>query len=309
MLNSIQLYGRSHQKAFSKGWRFLWHKPMIGCMTLFIIAWMFFLPALLWLITENIDGLTKQWKQSGHMLMYLKQPMDEEQQREVLSQIKKIPGVAKAVLTTPAEGLVALEQQAGMAELGTYLTDNPLPAVIEVTPSAEQLQTASAVKLFYQTLAQHFAVEQVQFDQDWMQKVYTGVGLFSHLVMLLTVLLGMLSILVINYTLRFVLLEKRDEICVYTLVGAPFAYILRPFLYSGMLYALIGFCLAIVFLQGVTHYLTINLAQWMQTYHINYCFTDFSLQKYLIFLILALFLGWVGARLAVARKIVFLDAL
>lgn len=306
MLASLRLYRQRHQQAFRKSWQMLWKKPVTCVMTVMVMAMIFLLPAFLWFVMNNMNAWSGQWKQSGHILLYLKPTLSAPQQQQTLMRVRSMFGVQAATMTTPAEGLSAMEQQAGMQGVQAYLADNPLPAVIEITPSG-QLQSASAVQQLYTDLSHLTEVDTAQFDQDWMQRVYSGIDAMSQAAMGLACFLGFLVILIVSYTLRFVLQERREEIQVLTLVGAPFGYILRPFLYAGILYGLGGAIVCFLMLQGVMAYVVQSSNQWMQVYHLDYSLQMFSAKQHLILLMIALCLGWLGARCAVVRNIVFLD--
>jgi len=307
MLTNHQSYLRYHQQALLQSWQMLWQKPVTFFMTVTVMAVIFLLPACLWFMLNNLGPWTGQWKQSGHILLYLKPALSSAQQQATLEQVQGVLGVETANMTTPAEGLLAMEKQAGMQGIHAYLADNPLPAVIEVTPSG-QLQTATAVEQLFSHLADFSAVDTAQFDQDWIQRVYSAVQVMAHFSIIFSGFLSFLVVLIVTYTLRFVLQEKRAEIEILSLVGAPFAYILRPFLYAGLLYGLGAALLALLMLQGVTMYVIQYIQQWMHVYHMDYPLQVLSAKQQLIFLTIALCLAWLGARFAVVRNIVFFEA-
>ena len=306
MLTHLSGYLRYHQQALCQSWQMLWQKPLTCFMTVTVMAVIFLLPACLWFLMNNLGPWTGQWKQSGHILLYLKPALSSAQQQATLVQVQGILGVKTASMTTPGDGLLAMEQQAGMQGIHAYLADNPLPAVIEVTPSG-QLQTATAVEQLYAHLSHLSAVDTAQFDQDWMQRVYSVVQVMTHFSVIFSGFLSFLVVLIVTYTLRFVLQEKRAEIEILSLVGAPFAYILRPFLYAGLLYGLGAALLALLMLQGVMAYVIHYSQQWMHVYHLDYSLQMLSAKQSLIFLMIALCLAWLGARFAVVRNIVFFE--
>src|SRR5690554_7875928 len=77
------------------------------------------------------------------------------------------------------------------------------------------------------------AIERVQVDLGWLQRLNAITDILARAVWALALLLGAAVILVIGNTVRLSIENRRDEILVAKLVGGTDAFVRRPFLYTG----------------------------------------------------------------------------
>ncbi len=82
-------------------------------MTLLVVAMTLLLPSLCWLLANNLEQLTTQWKQSNHVYVYLQPGSSSLQQASLLAKVKQLPGVADIVLKSPEQGLAELQANQG----------------------------------------------------------------------------------------------------------------------------------------------------------------------------------------------------
>ena len=125
-----------------------------------------------------------------------------------------------------------------------YLDKNPLPAVFLVQPKSINTTDITHTQDLVTAIAGLNAVDEVQIDMLWMQRLLTITEISQKLVLAIGIALGVGVLLVIGNTIRLAIQSRRDEIIVVKLVGGTDAYVRRPFLYTGLLLGLLGAMMA-----------------------------------------------------------------
>jgi len=299
-------YPHFHWAAAKLSWASLWRRPWSTFMTVAVIAITLLLPALFWVFSDNLQQLTRQWQQGGHISLFLVSTATPQEQQALLGRIRHLEGVGDAQLKSPAEGLVELQEQEGMQNVMQYLPENPLPALITVIPSPAMNTPEQLEKLFLQLNQEHL-IEQAKLDLQWIQRLYAVMNFAKYLAHALLGLLDIAVVFIIGNTLKAVIHHRQDEIQVLKLIGATDAYILRPFLYTGMWYGLLGALLSIVLLNGLFLYLTGAVNQLAAIYQMHYPLRVLTLQQTGLLMLVAVMLGWLSASLAVRRQLSFIN--
>lgn len=295
-----------HLQAAASSFKLLLAKPFASMMTMLVIAMTLTLPALFWVFSEHIQQRLTDWRQGGTISLYLKLSVASPQQIELLRKIKVMPGVGDATLKTPAEGLIELQRQEGMQEMMRYLPENPLPAVVEVTP-ALHIDTPEKVEALFHRLNKLDQVEQAKLDLQWVNRLYAMLEFVTSIAHGLMMLLGFAVIFTIGNTLRLTIHHRYEEIQILKLIGATDPFILRPFLYSGIWYGLASSFLAIILVNLVLFSFSFAASQLASAYQMYYSLNGLSGRQALLLVLSAIVLGWLGARLTVKRQLASIE--
>lgn len=291
-----------HEQAFKHSLSFLWRERWSTAMTVMVIAMALMLSSLFWVLTDNVSRLTADWQRSGHISLYLDASLSSADEMSLLERVQKTLGVGEATLKTPEQGLAALQTQEGMQDIMRYLPENPLPAVIDVTPAAT-LNSAAEIKQLYQTLQTYPHVEQAKLDMEWVSRLFAFLNVVSTLAHMLMLMLALAVVLIIGNTLRLIIQDRHEEMTVLRLVGACDAFIMRPFLYSGVCYGAMAALLAIICVDLFIFSLDSGINQLFASYQMHYTLSGMSFSQMCLLMILAITLGWLGARFSVMRYI------
>ncbi len=291
-----------HLHALKHSIKTLLKRPISSLMTMGVIAITLSLPCLFWVFSDNVERMTLDWKKGGHISLYLQSKLSAKEQSALLSQVNKMSGVGEATLKTPAEGLAMLQAQEGMQDIMQYLPENPLPSMIEVTPALTVDNPTEINHLFYQ-LKQLPGVAQAKVDLAWVNRLHAILNLASQVVHGLMLLLAAAVVFIIGNTLKLAVQNRHEEIQVLKLIGASDAFIIRPFLYTGLLYGLGGALLSLLLVNAFMISLTFSIKKLADAYQMTYPFAHISSNQTLLLLILAAILGWLAARLSAKRQL------
>lgn len=306
MLDALRTRAACHAQAAFDSFNFLCRRPLATMMTVIVIAVALTLPTLFWVGTDNLRHMTIDWQQGGHISLYLKGPMTPDAENALLTQIRGMEGVGKVVLKSQAEGLAELQRQEGMQDIMLYLPENPLPAVIDIMPALTVTDPLKLKQLF-ERLKALGPIEQARLDTEWITRLHAIAGLVANIARAVMVLLASAVVLIVGNTLRLAIHNRREEIQVLKLIGASDAFILRPFLYSGIWYGLAGAVFAVLFVNIFMLSVAIAVDELALVYHMHYPLLGLSVQQAYLIVLAAIGLGWLGARLSVKRQLALIE--
>ena len=91
-----------------------------------------------WLVSSNIGQATDHWRNRVRIIVFLKREASSGESGPLVERVTAMPGVAAVRYVGKAEALGTLKQVLGKdASVADQLPVNPLPASLEVTPTAE----------------------------------------------------------------------------------------------------------------------------------------------------------------------------
>ena len=273
--------------------------PFAVGLTVLVIGIALALPAGLHLVVTNLRAVAGTWESAARMSVFLE---DDAAASRLADKLSRHAGVSRTELITRAQALAEFKAQSGFGGALEMLEDNPLPAVVVVTPTAAG-STPAAVAALRTELERAPGVELVQLDAQWLERLHAMLELVRRAVVLLAVLFAVAVVVVVGNTIRLDIQNRRQEIEVAKLIGATDAWIRRPFLYEGGWYGVLG-GLAALALLGVGLWLMHGpVAQLAGLYGSDRGLVGIELRAALAVLGAGALLGWAGSWLAVARHL------
>jgi cell division transport system permease protein len=203
-----------------------------------------------WLLSSNLGHAVAQFRERVKVVVYLKREPSTPEVNALLERVRRMPGVAAVRYVGKTEALGTLKQVLGKdAAVVELLPQNPLPASLEITPTAEgaTLQGARALVTRLGALPE---TEEVGGGVDWMDRFAHGQRLLWLFALGVGAVLAGAAILTVATATALVLHARRDEMEIMRLVGAPEHVVRLPLLLQGMMQGLIGAVLAVWVLIG-----------------------------------------------------------
>lgn len=291
---------RNHLDCLGDAWKRLIIQPLSALMTLMVLGITLLLPTVLYVLASNVAQFSSALTQSSQITAFLTEQTSEQLSLQLLAELAEHPLVMQADLITPAQAAEEFAAWSGLGDVLNALGDNPLPASIQLVAVDNSSTTT-------QTLADWLSnrpeVELVQFDQQWLQRLASAIRLIERLTMALIAVLALAVLFVTGNSIRTVIAGRVAEIQVMNLMGATRAYILRPFLYMGLIYGVLGAGIAWVMLQGLLALIREPAAELLAFYGDQYRFIGLSTEASATLLAGGAALGWLGARLSASRHL------
>lgn len=287
-----------HRASARDAARRLRSNPVTTAMTVLVIAVALSLPAVLYVVLDNLRALSGHYEGQAQISLFLKMDVDERAQRALADRVRGHADVAAVQVITREQSLAEFRAQSGFADVLDALADNPLPGVIVVRP--HRVEAAPALQA---ALAQEPGVDIAQLDSAWLQKLQALLAVGSRLAEALGVAFALVVVLVVVNSIRLGIEARRDEILVVKLVGGTDAFVRRPFLYTGLWLGLAGGVLAVLLVCLLVWWLSGPVETLAGLYGAQHSLAGPGLAGSLVLALAGGLLGWAGAWLAVARHL------
>lgn len=274
--------------------------PFNSFMTCLVIGIALALPTSLFILLKNAEVLTQHLHQTAQFTLYLKNEIGAEEAIKLERLLQKNPAIETVRAISPQEGLMELQQQAGIEGLFKEFQDNPLPFTLVVTPTT---QAAVQIDVLSAQLKNLPEVDSVMLDSEWIKKLFTLIQLAHHTACAFAIFLGIAVLLIVNNTIRGAMQHHQAEIEVIQLLGGTHPFIRRPFLYIGMIYGLLGAIIAWQLADLLFLYIKTPIQHLAQLYNSNFQLVTLGLNETLILLACSIALGWIGSWAAVSRHL------
>ena len=203
-----------------------------------------------WLLSSNLSHAVTQLRERVKVVVYLKREPSTSEIKALVERVNRMPGVAAVRYIGKIEALGTLKQVLGKdAAVVDLLPQNPLPASLEITPTAEGA-TLEGARALVTRLSALPEADDVGGGVDWMDRFAHGQRLLWLFALGVGAVLAGAAILTVATATALVLHVRRDEMEIMRLVGAPEYVVRLPLLLQGMMQGLIGAVLAVWVLIG-----------------------------------------------------------
>lgn len=302
MLNQTMQQIEFHKKAIKDSVRPMIQSPFSAISTLLVLAITLTLPTLFWTASDHLKALASNWNSKGQLTVYYKIDTSEERLNVLQAKLTNTAGVAETRFISAKEGLAEFRQQEGMERVLEGLPHNPLPAASVVIPTV-QLQTQAQLQKLQQRIQTFDGVDSVQMDAQWIYRLQAILNVVNQVANLIIVILAIAVVLIISNTLRLSIQNNREELRVLKLIGASQPYILRPFLYSGIIYGLLAALLALILGNLCIAIVSSSVRQLAAQYDMSWSLSHINTKESVIITMGSVLLGWLAARISVSSQL------
>ena len=275
-------------------------------LTIMVIAVSLTIPTVSYLLWKNLHLATTQFYPESELTVYLHQNLNEDEADLVVEKIRQQAGVESLNYISRQESLNEFKRWSGFGEQLDILDDNPLPAVVTIKTTKAFSESEKQQEL-RSDLNKIKGVQEVRLDNDWMEKLTALSWLTAHVAIFCTVLMAIAVFLVIGNSIRSDVYSQRAGIDVMKLLGATDHFILRPFLYTGMIYAVLGGFVAAVLSSFIVSYFTSAVKYVTDIFAVSFELNGLSIGEFIFLLVICLIMGYVGAWIAATRHIAVQD--
>lgn len=299
-LDHLRSYLANHRLVAKQTIQNLVHSFVTSTMTWMVIGVALGLPAMLFILLDNLEGLGGDWQGKPAISVYLQSDISEREGRSLAKVLASEPEFVDASYISATQALAEFKQHSGFDEVLNSLPGNPLPAVIDIEP--DDVSTIE-LKMSAQRLEERREVDSVSIDLEWIERLIALVTLGERFVLALAVFLGLGVLLSIGNTIRLAIENRRAEIEIIKLVGGTDRFVRRPFLYLGFWYGVGGALFAWLMVQGSLLFLSAPIEDLIYSYRGEFAINGLGLQGSLLLFTTGAGLGIVGAGLAVGRHL------
>lgn len=233
-----------------------------GLASIATIGVSFVIIGIFLLLIMHFNALVAEWKEQFQVSVFLDDKITPTQLEILGKRIQNETAIKAITFTTKEEALANFRRELrGQESLLEGLGDNPLPASFQLK-IREGYQSPDALRRLSAFLSRLEGVEDVQYGQDWIERISNAARIMKLLGMMIGSVLTLGSAMIVSNTIRLAVYARAAEVEIMRLVGATKAYIRAPFVVEGMLQGGLGALLALGLLFAAYRFVapTFNLA-------------------------------------------------
>lgn len=218
--------------------------------TILSISLVLFMLGFMALFVFHAFVLSNNLKENVSFTVYLVQNTSEEDAFLLKDEISKKKNVKSTEYISPYDAAQMMNKIMGEDHLLVLDSVNPYPSSILVNLKAQALNM-SDIKSFITSVEAKDIVDNVDYRYDLIQDINLMIYNVSAFILAFIICLLIISITLINHTIRLTIYSKRFLIRSMELVGAKPSFIRKPFLLKGFNFGLFGGLIANALMAGI----------------------------------------------------------
>lgn len=253
-----------------------------------------FILGLIGMLVLSTDNLSRHIKENFAVGVTLKDGIKEQDLNQFVRAIEVSPYARGTKYISREDAIEILKTDLG-EDFVEFVGENPLSDKLDVYFKAEYADSRHVDSVSAVLMKNDF-VESVDYNRLMLDEINDNIRSISLWLAAFAALFLVVSILLINNSVRLTIYSKRFTIKTMQLVGATRRFISRPFVNRLILSALISALIALALLSGIVYY----LYRWQPEYRLV---LDFRLIGVLFcgLVAISVFITMISGRIAVRK--------
>jgi cell division transport system permease protein len=219
--------------------------------TVFGIAMVLLMIGLLGLLLVDANNLSRYVKENIVLNIFVDEAAHETDVLQLQKQLDANP-IVKQTQYVPKE-LAAQKLQKELGEdFVKFLGYNPLSGSLDVYLKADYANNKDIEK-FKAELLKNPMIKEVKYQQSLVDQMNQNLTSISLIILVFAAIFVLLSVALINNTIRLAIYSQRFLIKSMQLVGATKNFIRKPFILYGIWHGILGALIAIIILMGALY--------------------------------------------------------
>jgi len=219
--------------------------------TVFGIAMVLLMVGLLGLILVHANNLSRYVKENIVLNIFVDDAAHETDVLQLQKQLEANPMVKQTIYVSKELAARNLQKDLG-EDFVKFLGYNPLSQSLDVYLKADYTNNADIEK-FKTELLKNPIVKEVKYQQSLVDQMNQNLTSITLIILAFTAIFVIVSVALINNTIRLAIYSQRFLIKSMQLVGATKGFIRKPFLLYGIWHGLLGGLIAIMILIGTLY--------------------------------------------------------
>jgi cell division transport system permease protein len=259
------------------------------------ITLVLFVLGSLGLVVLEAKMISKHLRENIRLTVYMKKDVKEADVMRLKKFLDATDDVKSTRYVSPKEAADEYSKEIGEDFIQFLDGENPLHGSIEVYlneayANVDSLATLSTI------IEKRKGVEDVRYHKSYVETINKNIGRISLFFLIVSGLLLLISIVLINNTIRLSVYSSRFIIRSMQLIGATQSFIRRPFIWQGIMQGVISAMLTIGILIAIMYKI--------HTYYpelINIRFIDMYLILFGSLFLVGVLISWWSSSLAVRK--------
>ena len=258
------------------------------------ISLVLFMVGVLGLILLKSTSVANHFKEKTAMTLFLKDDISKENINNLRASLLKEKFTNKIVYVSKEEAAIIHSKELGEDFL-QFLGTNPLKNGIDIYLKAAYVTPEKMAEIEKEFQENAFVAE-VSYDKPLIQFLTKNIQKISFWLLVISAFFGLVSMILINSSIRLSVYSKRFNIKTMQMVGATKRFIRKPFIWQGVKLGMMGAIIALIGLSAVIYYTNKSIPSLQ-------LLNDYALLTYLFagVFIAAFLITWISTFFATQR--------
>ncbi len=262
--------------------------------TVISVSLVLFMLGLLGLILLHTKKLSDYVKENIGLTVVLKDSIREADINQFQKSLDATHYVKSTEFVNKEQAAATLKQDLG-EDFIQFLGYNPLLSSIDVHLKAD-FANSDSLRWIEKEITKNVNVKEIYYQKSLVDLVNENVKKIGLIILVFSSLLLVISIALINNSIRLSIYSKRFIIRTMQLVGATQGFIRRPFVFSGIPHGIYGALIAIALLIGIIYWAQSEIPELIVLQDVDLFASLFG-----IVLFLGIFITWICTYFAVRK--------
>jgi cell division transport system permease protein len=253
--------------SISRAWQGFWRNAAMSLAATATMTLMLLLLSSFWIVQAGFLASLSYVEDKVGVVADLDDTFRDKDLADLQARLAAMPEVRSVEYVSKEEALRRYREERlaqGQEDLTPFLTDNPLPASLEV-----KLRRPDDYRTVASFLGAESIVAKVQNIEDTTDRLVSLTNFLRTFGVLLLAVIGSIVLFIVINTIRLAVLGRAEEIEVMRLVGASDAFIRWPFVFEGAMVGLLGAAISLGVLVGAAEPLSRFMVGFFQILPIN----------------------------------------
>lgn len=223
------------------------------------ISLVLFIIGIMGLFLLNANKISRHVKENIGFTVILENNIREVDMIRIQKNLDASPFIKSTEYITKERAAKELQEDLG-EDFIAFLGYNPLHPSIEVRMFAEYANTDSLAKI-EQMIAQYPLVKEVAYQKSLVEMVNQNIKKITFILLVFAGIMLLISLTLINNTIRLTVYARRFLIKTMQLVGATHRFVRAPFLTKGMIHAFYSIIITYLLLGGTIYLIEVQLPE------------------------------------------------
>lgn len=246
------MFYRILKNTFKQGFQGILRNRTMSLASIGSVASVLIILGMILLLILNINTLTLSAQEKfDEIYVYLEDDINGQRIEEIGNEIKDFEGVLSVVYQSKEYALNKMKEDWGEdGDLLDGFTENPLPNTYVI-----QLEDVSYSEEVLVNVEKMYGIEEIKYYKEAVDMLINTSRYVQIIGTILIIVLLLISIFIIQNTIKITVASRRTEIRLMQYIGASNGYLRGPFIFEGLLLGLLGSIIATIVVLNSYDYL------------------------------------------------------
>lgn len=292
------------KKVIKGGWEIFWSDKLISLGNVFLLTLTIFVFGATFFVTELAHSIENYFQKKTGISVYFKENVTEE---EILNLKKELSQKFSGATIDYISKEMSLEEFKKRHKDSPILMealkefDNPFSAYLNINVADPKVY--EEISKFLETSSWNSIIERIDFlkRKEFIEKIFNFSRFTKKFLIYLSIFLVLISVIITFLSIRLSILKMGEEIKIQKLVGASNFIVRGPFLFQGILFAILATLFSFSILYSLIYFLSQKVVVFSPQFNLFSMFLKKATTIFVAQFLFSIFLTVVASYISTSR--------